>query len=107
VSDDGSIHSDLSDDPRMQPLVAMLVGELPDFIGRLDSAHRADDATALASTAHQLKGAAAMHGFPAITAAAAAVESSADFASRDEREHALERLRELCRRASASPRRRQ
>ncbi len=67
-------YSTLADDADMCELVTLFVDEIPQRISAIEAALAAYDLQSLQRLAHQLKGAAAGYGFPAIGAAAGAVE---------------------------------
>jgi HPt (histidine-containing phosphotransfer) domain-containing protein len=69
--------STLARDPDLAEIVALFVRELPDRLGRLSAAADAADLTAVASLAHQLKGAGGSHGFEMLTTLAAELERAA------------------------------
>lgn len=68
------IQSLLRDDPDLQELVAMFVGELPQRVESLRRQIQCGDWNEVRRTAHQLKGAGGSYGFPQLSQAAAAVE---------------------------------
>jgi CheY-like chemotaxis protein len=91
-----------ADDPDMAAIVTRFVGGLPDRVAAMRAEATAGNHPALRRLAHQLKGAAGGYGFPAITAAAAALEAvSADGGDPALRERALAELAGLCGRARA------
>ncbi len=102
------ILSEFASDPEMAELISIFVSELPARVGALMSDWRAQDFSAVERAAHQLKGASAGHGFPAIGLAASRVESElrGRSAGRIAQEipritEALRDLTELCGRARA------
>ena len=104
TSDSGSqpLVSELTD-ADMVELVEMFVDELPDRLAAIEKAMNEQDLIALAKLTHQLKGSAGGYGFPSITDAAKAVETSAkadqDLATLEQQTRALA---DLCRRARAT-----
>ena len=66
--------SAFADDPDMIELVELFVRELPDRIAAIHRALESRDLQALATLAHQLKGAAGGYGYGTITASAQMVE---------------------------------
>ncbi len=93
--------SELADEDMLE-LVEMFVSELPDRIAAIEGAIAEQDLATLATLAHQLKGSAGGFGFPSITEAAKALESSAKAGA--ELEMLAKQtcaLAELCGRASA------
>lgn len=96
---DEAIFSTLADDPDLGPLVEMYVSEMPDRMATLLRRFSSGDLSGLATTAHQIKGAAGSHGFDQVTPFAARLEVVA----REKRpEHevraALDALVDVCRR---------
>ncbi len=69
------LRSQFADDPEMAELVELFVDELPQRIQSLRAAFESRDAQSLRRLTHQLRGASAGYGFPAIGEAAGAVES--------------------------------
>ena len=70
----GPIHSEFAGDPEMKELIELFLSELPVRIESLRAAHAAGDAVVLRRLAHQLRGASAGYGYPALGNAAGAVE---------------------------------
>lgn len=68
------IRSLYAEDPEMSELVGLFVSELPQRTGALMDAFRAEQWEIVQRLSHQLKGASAGYGFPAIGAAAGKVE---------------------------------
>ncbi len=68
------IQSLLHDDPELQELVEMFVGELPERVNSLRRQIDSGNWNEVRRTAHQLKGAGGSYGFPQLSQAAAAVE---------------------------------
>jgi histidine phosphotransfer protein HptB len=94
-----AIYSTLADDPDLGPLVEMYVSEMPDRLGTLLRRFSSGDLNGLATTAHQIKGAAGSHGFDQVTPYASRLE----VAAREQRPMhevgaALDALVDLCRR---------
>ena len=96
--------STMADDADMAGLVREFVAELPQRVEAIAHALDREDLAALARLTHQLKGSAGGYGFPSITDAAAVLEGGARARQDLEtlRGH-LERLADLCRRATAGP----
>src|SRR5262249_11189191 len=94
-----AIVSDVAHDREVSQVLAAFVQRLPDRLAAMDRACQGNDREELAALAHQLRGAASGYGFPAITAAAAALESAASTGRDVERR--LAELADLCRRARA------
>lgn len=95
------LYSELMDDDLLD-LVEMFVAELPERIAAIKTAINEEDIAALGSLAHQLKGSAGGYGFPSISDAARAVESSAK--AGEDAQTLLEQVRalaDLCDRARA------
>lgn len=96
---DEAIYSTLADDPDLGPLVEMYVAEMPDRIATLVSRFSSGDLNGLATTAHQIKGAAGSHGFDQVTPFAARLEVAArERRPEDEVRAALDELVGVCRR---------
>lgn len=99
--------SDFAADPEMRELVGIFVSELPDRVSRLSSTWRQSQLDEVKRLAHQLKGASAGYGFPAIGAAAGKLETSLrslqsqDDASLASLQRELDQLIDLCNRAAA------
>lgn len=101
------LRSRFAADPEMAELIDLFLAELPEKVGSLRTAVAASEAVAIRRLAHQLKGAAAMYGFPVLGAAAAALETRLlGLAEADEPRSELERVQgeldeliELCDRA--------
>lgn len=101
------LRSDLVGDPDMAELVDLFVAELPQRVRAASEAwseHRLDD---LRRVAHQLRGASASYGFPAIGDAAGRVEDSirdlhakSMTADLGKVRAGIDELTELCRRAA-------
>lgn len=105
---DRPIHSEMAEDARLRPLVEMFVAELPEIAGDISRAFAHDLPSELASAAHRLKGAAGMHGFAVISEAASELERSARAARCVQQlQPLIDRVTDLCLRATASPRGRQ
>ena len=82
-------------------LASRFVAGLPERAAAMARALAAGDLETLGVLAHRLKGTAGAFGFPAITHAAAELESGVrDRAARDEVQTHLDRVGELCRRAA-------
>ena len=96
--------SEFADDTDMVELIEMFVDELPQRASAIEQAVSEQDKESLRSLAHQLKGAAGGYGFPAITDAAATLETSVK-ATRDTNQlkQEVDALADLCRRATAKP----
>jgi HPt (histidine-containing phosphotransfer) domain-containing protein len=98
-----AIVSEFADDPEMAELVDFFLHDLEKHVTAIANAMQEADHDALRTLAHQLKGAAGGYGFPALTRAAAAVESSL-LAKQIELSQIGEKVEELiglCRRAAA------
>jgi signal transduction histidine kinase/DNA-binding response OmpR family regulator len=93
------IVSDVADDRALAEVLAAFVRRLPDRLAAMEQALGHQDLESLAMLAHQMRGAASGYGFPAITEAAAALESAAKTHGQVERR--LADLALLCRRARA------
>jgi len=94
--------SALGRDPELRELLAEFVTALPARVAALATA--AGDLGRMAALAHQLKGAAGCHGFPAITEAAGRLEAMAKSGGGpEETQSCLRELADLCGRASAMP----
>ncbi len=103
------LRSQFADDPEMSELVGLFVSELPARLAALESAWSAGDSPVLRRLAHQLKGAGAGYGFPAVSDAAGDVETAllacggapeaADLAQVNGK---VQALLALCRRASGT-----
>jgi signal transduction histidine kinase/DNA-binding response OmpR family regulator len=93
------IVSDVADDRELAEVLAAFVRRLPDRLAAMERALGLRDLESLAMLAHQMRGAASGYGFPAITDAAAALESAARTHGQVERR--LADLVLLCRRARA------
>jgi len=98
------ILSEFANEPDMAELVNSFVSELPEKVQAVRAAYESRDLATLAMLAHRLKGAAGGYGFPMVTDAAAALESSVkagpDPAALREQ---VEALIDLCARARACP----
>lgn len=70
------LKSQFAGDPEMADLISMYVEELPQRIAALISAYDKGESETLQRLSHQLKGASAGYGFPAIGEAAARVETT-------------------------------
>jgi histidine phosphotransfer protein HptB len=68
------IRSQFADDPEMADLVEMFVSEIPARLDALQAAWNAGQVEAVARMAHQLGGASAGYGFPALGQAARELE---------------------------------
>lgn len=109
-SDPGSVaplQSAYAGDPEMAELVGMFVRELPVRLEAFVGAWRAGDREALCRMAHQLRGSGAGYGFPALSRAAADLESalrgldgSAAGAATEAIQSKVEALLAVCRRAA-------
>jgi CheY-like chemotaxis protein len=86
--------SDLATDPALAPLLERFASLLPARIEAMERTFAHRDIPALADLAHQLKGAAGLYGFPAISAAAQQLEATAQNNGDVERNLAL--LADLC-----------
>lgn len=71
-----SLRSQFADDPEMSELVELFVSELPSRVDSLATALSSGEFAQLQRLAHQLKGASAGYGYPAIGQAAASVEET-------------------------------
>jgi HPt (histidine-containing phosphotransfer) domain-containing protein len=99
------IFSTLDGDPEVVALIESFIGRLPLRIGAIESSLTRGDLPTLASQAHQLKGTAGGYGFPALSEAAARLESSAKARrSREEVAQAARFVIDLCRRVRVAPR---
>ena len=88
-------------DADLQELVEYFVGELPGRIASFEEAARLQELSTLEGLAHQMKGAAAGYGFPAITDAAEVLEMDIKSCSCvDKINGDLDVLINLCRRAT-------
>ena len=76
-SSDDVLISDFADDPDMASIIKQFEASLGVHISAIESHHRAQAWSLLASAAHRLKGSAGGYGFMPITAAARAVEALA------------------------------
>lgn len=96
---DEAIYSTLADDPDLGPLVEMYVAEMPDRMTTLAGRFSSGDLNGLATTAHQIKGAAGSHGFGLVTPYAANLEAAArQQRPMPEVQAALDALVGICRR---------
>jgi len=96
--------SELATDPDMTELIEMFVDELPDRVDAIERTLSQQDFDALRSLTHQLKGAAGGYGFPTITDAAKAIETTAKTTGGIEKlTKEVESLATLCRSARATP----
>lgn len=99
--------SEFAGDPDMQELVDLFVSELPDRVARLQSTWSQIQLDEVKRLAHQLKGASAGYGFPAIGAAAGKLEDAlrtSDAANQltlNSLKRDLDNLIDLCNRAAA------
>ena len=100
------IVSEFATDPEMSDLVQLFLSELPARVTALESAWRERRIQNVSRIAHQLKGACAGYGFPALGTAAATLESRLRSMNDTGAEAALEKatadfkaLIELCARA--------
>jgi HPt (histidine-containing phosphotransfer) domain-containing protein len=75
------IVSEFASDPEMVELVEMFVDGLPAQLEMIRDAWMKNDLAAVATAAHQLKGAAGGYGYPTLTDAARSLELSARAAS--------------------------
>jgi signal transduction histidine kinase/DNA-binding NarL/FixJ family response regulator len=95
--------SELADDAEIADLIRDFVADLPARSERIADAARAGDWETLKRLAHQLTGSGGSYGFPRITDAARAIETSVDDGAQQgalfER---IDSLRELCSRARAA-----
>jgi len=103
------IFSEFASDPEMAELIVQFVSELPDRVGSLMTNWHSQNYPEVKRAAHQLKGASAGYGFPAIGLAASRVESglrgrSADQITQDAARliEDIRHLSDLCTRVSAS-----
>lgn len=95
--------SEFADDPEMQPLIGEFLAELGERLSRMQRLAAAGDHEGLGRLAHQLKGAGGGYGYPAITAAAAGLETAARGEHPAEQvAAALQALQQCCDRAIAS-----
>lgn len=95
---DEAIYSSLADDPDLGPLVEMYVAEMPERMATLLGRFSSGDLSGLATTAHQIKGAAGSHGFGLVTPYAANLEIAArERRSMPEVRAALDALVDICR----------
>ncbi len=98
----GELTSEFAGDPDMRDIVEMFVTEMPDRVAEIEGLLADGDMAELTRRAHQLKGSAGGYGFPAITKAAAAVETTAQAQGELEAlRRQVESLTDLCRRARA------
>lgn len=102
------IVSQYANDPEMAELVELFISELPTRLNAFQSAWRANQFRDLRRMAHQLKGASAGYGFPAIGDAAGALEHRLGEVEQEASLQALKsigeefsRLVDLCSRACA------
>ncbi len=99
--------SDFAGDPEMQELVELFVSELPSRVSKLSATWQQAQLDEVKRLAHQLKGASAGYGFPAIGAAAGKLENSLrtlqtqDDASLTSLKRELDQRIDLCNRAAA------
>jgi len=94
--------SELAGNPDVADLVRTFVAELPARVQCLERACAAEDLQHLTRLAHQLKGSAGGHGFPALAEAAAKLEQEANgTASLAKLSQAVNQIAELCSRARA------
>ena len=91
-----------ADDPELAALVQDFVAKLPDRAAAIADAQHAGGCTTVARLAHQLVGAAACYGFPAVASAARRVEDLAKAGDRSiELADAIAAVGDVCRNASA------
>jgi len=90
------IFSALSDDPELGPLVRDFVLQLPQSIQQMKDALARNSFEELRRLAHCLKGAGGGYGYPALTQAAALLETAAREADSQSAAQALEHLILLC-----------
>ena len=91
------IYSTLANDPLIRELVELYTAEMPQRIAALVARWQARDYPALATLAHQMKGAAGSHGFNQLTPFAARVEKLAREARAEkETEAAVDELAAAC-----------
>ncbi len=97
---DDVLISDLADDPDMLPLVHEFLRLLPDRMALFDSHREPEQRSALASAAHQLKGAAGGYGYMSLSELARTVERFASAGgSQAECDKAINALLSRCRAA--------
>jgi HPt (histidine-containing phosphotransfer) domain-containing protein len=103
------LRSEFADDPEMSELVQLFVGELPARLDAMASAWEQGDVAALRRLTHQLKGAGAGYGFPAVGKAAGEVEKAVVAFGGGIPEAEVEKVRQkvdellaLCRRAASA-----
>ena len=80
----------------MLPVLEVFIGELPDLVHDIEKAHNGTDMTAVADSAHQLKGASASAGYMPISILAAQIESLAVSEEIDSITQTLGELSDLC-----------
>ena len=98
-----SLVSDLEDDPEMFPVLEIFIGELSDLVHGIEEARSNTDMTAVADSAHQLKGASASAGYMPISKLAAQIEIFAVSEEIDSITQTLNELNELCDRLLENP----
>ncbi len=99
----GLLRSELADDPDMVELIAGFTMQLSARVALIKRHHDDGDRVALASVAHQLKGAAGGYGYPTISEAARTVERFASAGGTTvECASAVSKLVERCRAAIAA-----
>lgn len=102
------LRSKYANDPDMAELVELFVGELPKRLDAIDQAWRTRKIEDLQRIAHQLRGASASYGFPAIGSAAGSLEDRIRDLSADHSgaissiKSGVDELVAICRRATAN-----
>lgn len=98
------IYSVLADDEDLHEILVMFVNELPERIALFENSFQRKDWEELRRAAHQFKGAAGSYGFGLLSPAAAELEQTIkDGASEDIIAGLMNKLIELCHRATADP----
>jgi CheY-like chemotaxis protein/HPt (histidine-containing phosphotransfer) domain-containing protein/anti-sigma regulatory factor (Ser/Thr protein kinase) len=100
AADEQVLLSDLADDPDMQELIGQFLQQLAARIAVIDASRSLGERKALASVAHQLKGAAGGYGYMSISEAARTVERYASAGgTQKECDDAIDKLLTRCRAA--------
>jgi HPt (histidine-containing phosphotransfer) domain-containing protein len=103
MKEDSHMLSEFAEDMDMQPLISEFLTELDERLAGMETLVRQGDFAELGRLAHQLKGAGGGYGYPAITQAAACLESAARGEAPGEQVGpAFTALAALCRRAIAA-----
>lgn len=76
-SSEQALKSDYADDPDILPLIKSYLVNLEEMVAELEKAIEQKDWNTTGGIAHKIKGSGGMYGYPAITAAAAALEACA------------------------------